>query len=198
MLQMRGRGPISFFLRKKRTVSFGAQFCSCLVTVSHCAGRVRVCSEGRVAVPGGRGIQVQVLLCPGSLCACLSLGCRFLICATETSTTQHRVQEQMPTRPQPCALSCLNRVQRDLTWVCCISHQCRVSGWNIERDLQKICLSFEPVGRDCIMIYAKDFFLFFMEERDSGFSGKTAFVESSEYVSSGLGARGCAGPIGHA
>lgn len=48
------------------------------------------------------------------------------------------------------------------------------------------------------MIYAKDFFLFFMEERDSGFSGKTAFVESSEYVSSGLGARGCAGPIGHA
>ena len=39
-----------------------------------------------------------------------------------------------------------------------------------------------------------------MEERDSGFSGKTtsAFVESSEFVSSGLGARGCAGPIGRA
>ena len=87
MLHMRGRGPISFFLRKKRTVSFGAQLCSCLVTISHCAGRVRVYSEGRVAVSGGRGIQVQVLLCPGSLCACLSLGCHFLICATETSTT---------------------------------------------------------------------------------------------------------------
>ena len=84
---MRGRGPISFFMCKKGMLSFGAQLCSCLVTVSHCAQRVSVCSEGRVAVSGGRGSQVQVLLCPGSLCACASLGCCFLICAMETSIT---------------------------------------------------------------------------------------------------------------
>ena len=86
-LQMRGRGPISFFMCKKGMLSFGAQLCSCLVTVSHCAQRVSVCSEGRVADSGGRGSQVQVLLCPGSLCACASLGCCFLICAMETSIT---------------------------------------------------------------------------------------------------------------
>lgn len=112
------------------------------------------------------------------------------------------VQEQMPTGWEPRAPTWLNRVQRDLTWlrVLLISHRCRVSGWNVERDLQKICLSFAPVGRDCIMIYLRDFFLFLMEERDNGFSGKTAtaFIESSKFVSSGLGARGYAGPIGHA
>lgn len=50
------------------------------------------------------------------------------------------------------------------------------------------------------MIYLRDFFLFLMEERGNGSSGKTAtaFVESSEFVTSGLGARGYAGPIGHA
>ena len=43
---------------------------------------------------------------------------------------------------------------------------------NVERDLQKICLSFEPVGRDCIMTYAKDFFLFLWKKETVGFQGR--------------------------